>query len=258
MGVVLTSVDGEKIQCHICGELFIDLSFHIFKKHNLKVDEYKESFGIAKETGLISEEEKNRRKKKTMAWLSNMTKDQMIEYRKKLSEMGKKGSTIRKPGQPKEALESKNKKGTCPDQLLSKIKDVAEKLEHTPTLTELIRETGSQELKRLIFNMFGSYSNALRLLKFIPERVISPGFKRKYSNEELLEYLRIFVEDNGRLPTSVDCRIGGFLPSEDTYKRHFGSLVKARDIAMLNDNYSPDESEFQNKMINYQTLDKLR
>lgn len=250
-GVILQSVDGDKLQCHICGELFGDLTLHVNRKHKISIPNYKARFGIAKKTSLISENQRNLRREKTMAWLNSLSEQEMNEYRNKLRERGKKGFASRKPGQPKESLETKNKKGTCPDQLLEKIREVSEKLNKTPTLSEFMKETGGQKYKHLVFATFGSYSNAIRILNLTPEIKVSRGGGRRYDDVELLEYLKIFVEMYGRLPTSTDCKTNEFLPSEDAYIRHFGSLVKAREVAELNDNFSPTDKEFQEKMATY-------
>lgn len=38
--------DGERVQCHICGEWFIFLGSHIVKKHEWTADDYREEYGL--------------------------------------------------------------------------------------------------------------------------------------------------------------------------------------------------------------------
>ena len=126
-------------------------------------------------------------------------------------------------------METKNKRGVCPDQLLAKIKEVAEKVGHTPSLVEFIEVTGTQRFKHLIFKTFGSWKNALKMVNLQPKEK-RMGRYIKYSSEELLEYLVIFAQENLRIPTSTDCR-RGLLPDSAVYTRRFGSLPKARELA---------------------------
>ena len=252
-GVMLTTNDGTKVQCHICGELFANLGFHIYYAHKIKGVDYKTSFGLAYKTALMSEVNKENLRRGTMDWLSAMTPKQLKEYRERQGKMHK--NRVHDREQPKLMLETKNKRGTCPDQLLAKITEVKNKLRHTPSLSELIRETGGQKYKHLLYTTFGSYKNALKLLSLQPQTSAKKGvWVRKYTEEELIEYLRIFTQEHKRIPTSMDCKTSGFLPSEDTYMRHFGSLVIARDKAELQDvlSISLEDNEFQEKMMNYQ------
>jgi hypothetical protein len=51
--------------------------------------------------------------------------------------------------------------------------------------------------------------------------------KQKYNNEKLLEFLRQFVEDYGRIPTEADLVGNHGYPSFSTYIAHFGSWNNA-------------------------------
>jgi hypothetical protein len=55
--------------------------------------------------------------------------------------------------------------------------------------------------------------------------------KPKYTNEELLETLREFERREGREPEVNDFTSKSPLPAHTTYYAHFGSFVRARDIA---------------------------
>jgi hypothetical protein len=57
---------------------------------------------------------------------------------------------------------------------------------------------------------------------------------RNYSDEELLEYLRIFAQENGKVPTATDFR-RGLLPSYECYIRRFKTIENARRLAGVYD-----------------------
>lgn len=46
--------DGQRVECHCCGEWFRGLAAHIVHRHNLLADEYKAIFGLNKGQGLTS------------------------------------------------------------------------------------------------------------------------------------------------------------------------------------------------------------
>lgn len=231
-GALLMTEDGDKCQCHICGKLFSGLSRHVNQAHKINVFDYREKFMLARSTALVSETFRDRLKQNTLDWIAREEKKNGKHWREKMyKKIGKMGSLKRRNHyQPKESLESKNKKGTCPDQLLAKIQEVAKKIGKTPTLHEFIFETGGQRFKHLIFVTFGSWLNALKMAKLQPREHSGTGVMRKYSDEELLEYLQIFAQENNRIPTYSDCR-RGLLPTYEVFTRRFGSMPKAREIA---------------------------
>jgi hypothetical protein len=44
--------DGEKVQCHACGEWFLHLGSHTFHAHGLRADDYRRRFGLMQRTKL--------------------------------------------------------------------------------------------------------------------------------------------------------------------------------------------------------------
>jgi hypothetical protein len=42
--------------CHICGKSFKKLLSHVWQKHELSAEEYKEMFGLEKRRGIMNEE----------------------------------------------------------------------------------------------------------------------------------------------------------------------------------------------------------
>lgn len=232
-GALQITLDGDKIQCHQCGLLFQNLSRHILQTHKISSRDFKIKYKLSFTTRLISESERIRMKEKALEYWRSLTDKEKNERKRKAIlkyKYWKKDNKNHKI-QPKEQLESKNKKGTCPDQLLEKIKEVKNKIGHTPSLMEFMQETGGQRYKHLIFKTFGSWKNALVMGKFQPKEKKSYQ-KKVYSEEELIEYLKIYYQENNRTPTASDCRLG-LIPAYEVYIRHFGSFPKARELAGL-------------------------
>lgn len=236
-GTIAITRDGREIQCHLCGKLFTNLSAHVWQSHKVKVRDYRSQFQLSPDTALISEVFRQELKQKTLDWVKTLSPEQKEEMKQKTQAARAEYFEKRMPlPQPKASLEQKNERGSCPDQLLDKVLEVAKKLGHTPSLAEFIDQTGGQRYKHLIFATFGSWKRALELLGMTPQ----PGGKRKkpinriegrfeYTEDELLEHLKIFVEIHNRIPTHTDCK-RGLIPGEYSYKR-LGGLVKARELA---------------------------
>lgn len=236
LGALLGTIDGEHVQCHICGQLCVSLGTHAKNKHALTPTEYKEKFQIAKLTGLISEKERDRRKMKSVQYFASLSPEEWAAYNAKRKAGWKKykqSKDYKNRIQPKQTLETYNKRGTCPDQLLDKIKQVAEKLGHTPTKAEFIAECETQRYVHLIYKTFGSWTKALAMIG----REVEPQPRKKrivHTNDELLEYIQIFFQENQKIPTHTDCK-RGLLPAYDVYIRRFGSFPKARELAGISE-----------------------
>lgn len=232
LGALRGTLDGDKIECHICGGLFSELSKHINPKHHISAEEYKERFQLARQTVLISENIRQDRKMRTLVWLSKLTEEQRTEMRRKAQKRFRKYLETRAENKDWNIrLETKNKRGTCPDQILAKITEVKEKLGHTPSLADFIDATGTQRYKHLIFKVYGSWKNALKILNMQPKS--HPGSKmqkHRYTREELLEYLTLYAQENQKIPTVTDCK-RKLIPGFESYKRHFGNLENARQEA---------------------------
>lgn len=238
VGALSVTVDGKLAQCHECGKLFENLGAHVHQAH-MPVIEYKDKWQLAHTTALTSENERKEQSQRTSDWWNALTKEERDAFwekrQKGYKEWIAKGKPKRK--QPKGALETKNKDGTCPDQLLDRIKAVKEKVGRTPSVRDMLNDdNGSQRYLHLIRTTFGSWKNALKMLGMKPRVSAKEQVKGKrtpfYTNEELLEYLRVYYQENNQLPTESAFK-RGLLPSSQTYIRRFGSIVKARHLAGL-------------------------
>jgi len=236
-GALLSTVDGELIQCHICGKLYKSLIFHVKSAHKINTKEYRKKFNLAGSTALVSEVLRNKYKKRTIDWLNKMSKEEKETYFERKRERikkwyarTKKDGTLHEKMSHPITLETKNKRGTCPDQLLDKIKKVSNQLGHTPSKREFIQVCETQRYMHLIYKTFGSWPNALKMAKLNPKPKTENGGHRKYSDEELLEYLRIFTQEFNKVPTYTDFR-RGLLPDYAIYTRRWGGIENARQEA---------------------------
>ena len=59
--------DGEKVQCHLCGEWFVSLALHVRQIHDLTADEYREEFGLMRGTPLMGDGMREQRRRKLEA-----------------------------------------------------------------------------------------------------------------------------------------------------------------------------------------------
>jgi hypothetical protein len=236
-GAVLGSLDGKYMQCHICGNLYSQVIAHARQAHQITNKEYRERFMLAGSTALVSEDMRAELKQRTLDFFNSLTPERKEEIKMK-ARLGflkwRKSATqdeLTETFSHPQKLETKNKRGICPDQLLQKIKEVKERIGHVPTLREFIIETGGQRYKHLIFQTFGSWNKAIQMLGMTPNaRYQYPKShqpRKKYDREELLEYLRIFAQENRTVPTSTDSK-RGWIPDLNVYRRHFGSLENAR------------------------------
>lgn len=220
-GTLAYSKDKDKVQCHICGKLFSSLRMHIIKTHDMPVADYKVKFGLAKSTVLIGEGTRQKLMKNAHpVWLT--TNKNWAKYAEARREGLKKfwkenGKRSKKP------LESFNKAGTCPDQLLDVIDRTIKSFGRTITYKEFKRFHNGRYSK-IILTTYGTWSNAMS--KLGRDTVHVPV----YNKEKLLDALRDFYAINRRTPRWSDFK-RGLLPSCATYIRHFGTLNTARRAA---------------------------
>lgn len=220
-GVLLYDGKTDKVQCHFCGSWFFALGNHLGKEHNMKASEYKTMTGLRQTTALIGEEY---RKKLIANGLDVRLKNLIPGGKKTEKEKKKVAAGLKKNNSTRQ---HQNERGTCPEQLLDRLRDLAKELGRTP----LTDEVGFYET---LVNVYGSYKNAIKKagLKYRkPGQNVHYNAKKIFTREELLELIREFTRKQGREPSYSDVR-RSMLPSGSTYVRHFGSWVKAKKIAL--------------------------
>lgn len=228
-GTIAITEDGEFMQCHLCGELYASVGGHL-RVHNLTATEYKEQFGLGIGTGLVSEA---LRKKKQDIFLDQAEKGTtkglpvwLQEYNRKVQsgEVKHIGVKHKDGGQN---LERRNREGTCPEQTLEKIRELAEKLGHTPSIEEFRKHYNYKYYKSLTFH-HGSYLAAVKKLG-----VKSAKDLKEPTDVELIQALKAFHKRFNRTPMKSDFDRGLVSYNRQMFWRHFGSLNEARTQAGL-------------------------
>lgn len=77
------------------------------------------------------------------------------------------------------------------------------------------------------FNRFGSWNNAIKLAG------LDINYHASYTDNELLNYLRQFYNETGKIPTETDFKKNKKYPSYATYKKHFGGWQNALKLVEL-------------------------
>ena len=106
------------------------------------------------------------------------------------------------------------------DQILTELRDSAERLGRSPTMREFAADHETTVHPQTVIEHFGSWNAAKREAGLVPRRFAT--------REELVGLLRELVEDLGRTPTAKDLdERRGSMPSKSLYWHTFGSLAEA-------------------------------
>lgn len=216
MGTIGRTEDGEYLQCHICGGLYKSLGVHAAKKHGVGENEYRERFKLARQTPLVSEKARERYVL-TFQKLSIEAQKRRLEALARARVQGSRAKTYYN-----KSLETKNREGRCPDQLIDKIQALAIILGHTPAMREFREYYGGYI--GTIYQTFGSWSAAVKIAGLV-EAPRGQGPKR-YNRQALIAMIQNFTEVHGRRPYSSDVN-AGLLPSAWTFTKYFGSWSNA-------------------------------
>lgn len=194
-GVLLFDVEDDKVQCHLCGEWFAYLPNHLHREHSTSAREYKEMVGLSQTTALIGEAQ---RAKLIETALGRRTfKNLRPGVAKTEAEKQKIRETLKKL-----TVERQNKLGTCPAQLIEKLRNKYHKLGRTPS--EKIDGFQKETYERV----FGSWKEACAR-SGIP--YVRPGVNRNYDHvrksavveSEVILWIRDSIVD-GKLPKQSD------------------------------------------------------
>ena len=72
IGVLLIDDDGSRIQCHVCGDWYINLAQHAYLKHGLPAHMYKEQAGLNHSTKLMSPNYRDRIREKSLPLIAKL------------------------------------------------------------------------------------------------------------------------------------------------------------------------------------------
>lgn len=222
MGVVSYSKERDRVQCHICGRLFLNVGCHAKFAHGLLAQDYKKKVGLALKTALVGEgtREKLMKAHDQIGSFSckNLTKKQRIEKMRKMSRLAK------NKGRHGWSLEKRNETGNCPEQLVDKIKKLQIKIGKRPSAKDYQKEYGSFQS---VITVYGKWNEALRvagMTTYTDEKDI------RGDENYLLEQMRFFYKKYGRTPRQSDGQ-RGLIPCHQLYWKKFGSMNKARELA---------------------------
>lgn len=215
-GVLLYDKKQGKVQCHFCGLFFRMLNNgHLNKVHGLTARDYKTKVGLSQQSALCGEET---RKKLLERGYNPNHMQELRKAQEKRRQRIKKGLPDKQSGF-RLSLEKKNERGTCPEQLLERIRDAAKKLGYTPTMEEF-RKMNQGKFYGSIRNTYGTWTEAIKKLGMETHH-------KTYTREQLLDAMRNFYKVHKRTPKWSDME-RGLLPSTGPYYRQFKNLNQAR------------------------------
>jgi len=137
-GAVTRDKSGDFIQCHICGYFYQSISGHV-RAHEMTASAYRDLVGLARKTKLTGNTLYFEQRKKGLKLAHEIESDPVRKAKR--DENLAKGDVSHKDYQPY-PLERRNKLGICPEQSLTMVLKLAEKLGHTPSRTDFVREYG--------------------------------------------------------------------------------------------------------------------
>lgn len=155
-GVLLQSEDRSKVECSECGDWMKQITNSHLSAHGLNASSYKKKYGLNIMTGLVSDVTKEKRFYKAIQntnGLRNLRPNYQARYAKE---------------KKNDQMEFKNLRGTCPEQLKSKLVDYIKRFHRLPTNGTKSFPISTYSLK------FGSWSSALKNYG-LPHRVKGTG-----------------------------------------------------------------------------------
>lgn len=135
---------------------------------------------------------------------------------------------------------SKLQKRHSDEEILEQLAFVAKEIGRTPTSFDISMASGFGYIvsSRTIYLRFGSLRNAQKLAGLTPNNPPARVYKKKYSDEQLIDQLKKFGKYLGRTPTLEDIDYNDFqceLASSATFAGRFGSFSKAIELAGFSD-----------------------
>lgn len=220
MGSLIYDFGSGKLRCHLCGEWFEQLHWHLEAFHAMTGEEYREKVSLEPNTPLISMKQREK--------LSEAHRLAGSHHRLPKHQMGVEHSVTTRmqmsvsARKTKNTVEFRNKKATCDAQLIARVKAICDDLGRTAKNTECT-------FLKSVNKHLGSWNNAIKLAGYEPN---TPGSKvNKLSKEDLMEELEGFYDAYGRDPVPSDID-RGLLPGYRAWKREWGGIRPAIDEMM--------------------------
>lgn len=191
-GVLLFDGDEDTVQCHFCGEWFHALGNHLHKEHNMDSATYKQLVGLNKTTALIGEK---MREKLIAKNLGKRLKNLRPGRKHTEATKEKIRATLKE-----NRREMQNITGTCPEQLLERLRKV---YEEKGAAFSLRRVSFGETLIRV----FGSMQAACTLANVPyrqPGQTVTSQLTFDHNKIEEVNWVKKFIDENNRLPTYTD------------------------------------------------------
>lgn len=142
------------------------------------------------------------------------------------------------------------KKSLTKDELIKQIHDFVNKNNGIAPTSREMKNQGYASIKSFI-KYFGSFKNALVEAGVFDLRKDKYQFCDTYTDEQLLDLLKLYMKDKNRIPT-IEIMKKNLSPSVITYHRRFGSVFNA--LKIIGHDYSKQQEqdliELENDMIN--------
>ena len=224
-GVLLRDKSNDKVQCHVCGKWFKDLSMHAIKAHGyVRAENYKKEFGLPKNFGLTA---RSTSRKKSDAL------EGVKEFKYKDKNPRKMDNLIMKKDKEMKAKISKTLKeraktdahdniyGLCEKQMEARYMVVMDMVGREPTKEDLENHDNA-----LLMGLRRRFGNLSRFRKHYGFQNYREGMT-EVTEAEIIASIRSFVDDNGFVPRAVDYLKAGSKPHYSTIKRVYGSWRRA-------------------------------
>lgn len=240
LGVVLQDVETGKIQCHICGRLLKSVAKHLYHKHDMTTEQYREQTGLNRGTPLVCSE--TTKKIRESGWTEVSAEKREAKYNLLIANSKKTHrGTVHNKGKKgyKFALQYNNQFGTCPKQTLqffwNQYKNNGNKI-----------PPQNDKLRYLIYRDYSSYKEAL-MAWGVSEKEIKSYETERYqkasmavdrskahaftywdSKEKVINAIVEFYKANKRSPTFSELRMGA-LPTRFAIAKYLG-IKHSKDI----------------------------
>jgi hypothetical protein len=231
LGALEYNQETDELRCHECGDWFVGLSGHVRQAHNMKVADYKAKHGLRQDTSLISIN--------TRVKIGSATKRRGGGGRKVWDGRAVSSKVDRIAGRVRHYQEAANERGRCKAQTLHKLLTLGQQLGRCPTIEEAIQVGVRHGPVRKLFG--GLPFSMICEMAGLKKRVVGKPFDGNgpLSAERMLELLRKFYLDHGRVPRASDCS-PGVLPCLTIYYRTFGKMCHAYRLAGIPKSAWPD------------------
>lgn len=217
IGTIGSAEDGSKIQCHICGSMFVALGQHVRQAHKLSAHDYKAKFQLGLTTSLESEGARKVR----MSNYQNLWSEERKDKLRRISHDIGRNSGAKKGHNPWH-LERRNREGKCPDQVLKRVTDLAAELGRTPSYLDFTAKYG-HEFMGPIRTLYGGWTKVVRAAGMIPVNEANT-----FDRVQMLVAINDFRFKYGREPLWSDFKRNPMFPDTSIYHRVFGGEKAGR------------------------------